>query len=378
MLVRALLLALTLGLGGVATLAEALAEGSQEQARAAFSARQYGLAEQLWSAAAERGDPEGLFGLALLRDGGYGRPRDPAGAYDLYLRAAESGLAQAQFNVAVMSDAGIGTPRDARAAMTWYTRAALRGNGRAQYNLGLMIEAGAGSTPDPERAAIWFRQAANLLPAAAERMRDLDRSGDPDTSGAGPDLLFAERDAGSVELAWAPDGSGAAPFDVEMAEVPPQDGSYRRAAAMFETRETGLLIDDPAPGAALAIRVIRRDAGLRDYRSSGWMADSGPVGRVIVDSRGPDGAQRRFVDALATDLRGAGIWVTTDAPSAGVSAGSDTWQPRTEVVFGWRPDGALAASVASLLPDASKDAVRFDPASDLAPGEVRLRLASGG
>ena len=247
-LVRALMLAACLGFGGVAGLAEDTADDGVAQARTAFAAKDYGRAERLWSAAAETGDPEGLFGLALLRDGGYGRPRDPAGAFDLYLRAAEAGLAQAQFNVAVMSDAGIGTGRDARAAMTWYTRAALRGNVRAHYNLGLMIEAGGDGPPDPMRAIVWLRQAARTLPAAADKVRAL-RAADPaDTARVAPGLLFAARDAGMLELVWTADGSGDAPFDVEMLEVPREESAGSPVARTVETRETGLLVTDPAPG----------------------------------------------------------------------------------------------------------------------------------
>lgn len=363
--------------GGAEVRAEGPGDDAAVRAQAAFDDRDYARAEALWSIGAKRGDPEGLAGLALLRDGGYGRPRDLTGAFDLYLRAARAGLTRAQFNVAVMSDAGIGTPRNPREAAIWYTRAALRGHGRAQYNLGLLTEAGTVGPSDPARAAFWYAIAGAQIPSAADRLDVIGSPDAGDADGVAPVLLFAAREAGSLELVWAPDGSGDAVFEVEMLPVPDDGAEYRADAMTIETSATGLLVVDPAPGERLAVRVLRRDASARDYASSGWMADAGPVGRVAIRMEGGATTLLPFAEAIGADLRAAGIWVATGEPPSWTRPGAiPAGGSDTRVVYGWRPDRALADATASLLPGASREATFFDPFADLLPGEVALQLGT--
>ena len=106
------------------------------------------------------------------------------------------------------------------------------------------------------------------------------------------------------------------------------------------------------------------------------MAGTGPTGRVVIETAGASVALDRFADAVEADLRDAGIWVETEAriPTADPASA----RPGTEVLYGWRPDVGLAQAVASLLPGMPGGTARFEPASDLAPGEVRVRFASGG
>jgi len=95
---------------------------------------------------------------------------DQAHAFALYLSAAEAGQAEAQFNVAVMYDSGRGTRHDAMQAALFYAFAAVGGNARAAYNLGLLYETGDGVARNPALARAWYRKAseAGLLAAAGK------------------------------------------------------------------------------------------------------------------------------------------------------------------------------------------------------------------
>ena len=74
--------------------------------------------------------------------------------------AAEHGNADCQFNLALMYEQGIGVGKDAKQAITWYRRAAEQGNSNAQYNLAVLYENGRGSDVDFAQAHKWYRKAA--------------------------------------------------------------------------------------------------------------------------------------------------------------------------------------------------------------------------
>ena len=375
---RALLLA------GALVAAPAAAQEGATAARGAeaFAAGDYVAAEALWTEAAARGDAEAVLGLATLADGGYGQARDPQAAFDLYLEAARLGLDRAQFNVGVMLDAGLGTPRDARGAMLWYGRAALRGNLRARYNLGLMMETGAAGAADPARARFWY-EAASALPAAADRLRTVDPRMRPDAEARPPELLHASREGGLLELVWTPTGAPGPSFEVEVLDVPGAEAAYGPPVALWRTPGTGVLRDDPAPGRAAAVRVVLADDAGRDYDATGWAGDGAPAGRVTLEVAADRPAMRRLAEIVAGDLRAAGVWARIrdrDGRVAALRAGPPPPAPpeATEVLYGWTPDAGLAADVAASMPVIGDGSVRLEPAADLRPGEVLVRIAEDG
>lgn len=58
---------------------------------AAYDGGRYVEAAAIWSELARAGDPVAMVSLAGLYDAGFGVPRDPAKALELYRRAAASG-----------------------------------------------------------------------------------------------------------------------------------------------------------------------------------------------------------------------------------------------------------------------------------------------
>ena len=74
--------------------------------------------------------------------------------------AAEAGNADAQFNMALMYERGIGVSKDEQESVVWYRKAAEQGNSNAQYNLAVMYENGRGTAVDYYQAHQWYRKAA--------------------------------------------------------------------------------------------------------------------------------------------------------------------------------------------------------------------------
>lgn len=118
--------------------------------------------------AAQAGDVQGQFSLAVMYDQGLGvRPNDKE-ALRWYLAAAKAGDAPAQFNLGNMIRAGRGCPRDPKVAAQWYKKAADQGDAAALFNLGTLHEAGEGVPADLGRAQEFYRRAAAMGLAEAQ------------------------------------------------------------------------------------------------------------------------------------------------------------------------------------------------------------------
>lgn len=81
-------------------------------------------------------------------------------AYKEFREAADAGDADSQFNVALMFEKGIGVGKDEKQAVVWYRKSALQGNAAAQYNLAVMYENGRGTAVDFAKAHEWYRKAS--------------------------------------------------------------------------------------------------------------------------------------------------------------------------------------------------------------------------
>ena len=194
-------------------------------------------------------------------------------AFISYHHAAEIGQPEAEFNVAVMLDSGRGIAPDLAEAATWYARAAARGNHRAAYNLGQLYEAGQGVPKNIAVARAWF--AASDLPAARARVADLRGH---DAEGAGslqPPTLVAPvagsrsgPGMGGVELVWtAPQQPEPVRYYVELRML---DGpaSHEVFSRFLET--TGVLAMIPAVDGTYAWRVSAVAGEAGRYAASDW------------------------------------------------------------------------------------------------------------
>ena len=81
-------------------------------------------------------------------------------AFKEFRAAAEKGDADCQYNLALMYEKGIGVAKDEKEAVVWYRKSAEQGNSNAQFNLGVLYENGRGCPVDFAQANQWYRKAS--------------------------------------------------------------------------------------------------------------------------------------------------------------------------------------------------------------------------
>ncbi len=94
-------------------------------------------------------------------------------AVPLLQQAAEKGSAEAQYQLALLYAGGRGVKQSPQLAGKWLQSSAEQGFAEAQYQLGVMYAEGKGVPEDPSMALQWLKAAAPSLPAAAERLKQL-------------------------------------------------------------------------------------------------------------------------------------------------------------------------------------------------------------
>jgi TPR repeat protein len=102
---------------------------------------------------------------------GYGVERDYAAAARWYRAAADQGEPSGMYNYAVHLREGLGVDADARAATEWFERGARTGHTASMVNLGLRVTRGEGAERDPVLGYAWVQKAAGKGSIPAIRMR---------------------------------------------------------------------------------------------------------------------------------------------------------------------------------------------------------------
>lgn len=111
--------------------------------------------------AAERGNTDAQFSLALRYFIGEGVPRDSVLGVVWCRKAADKGHPKAQFHLGWRYSDGDGVPKDDAQAAVWYRRAADQGDADGQCALGDILSKGEGVPQDDAAAAAWYRKAAD-------------------------------------------------------------------------------------------------------------------------------------------------------------------------------------------------------------------------
>jgi uncharacterized protein len=119
--------------------------------------------------AAEGGNAEAQYKLAVMLEHAWGTRRDYQEAMSWYSKAAKQGHAGGQNNIGLMYEKGRGVPIDYNEAIKWYTMAAKKNGGTPNYNIGLLYERGLGVPADKELALKHFNLAANAGYADAQK-----------------------------------------------------------------------------------------------------------------------------------------------------------------------------------------------------------------
>ncbi len=153
----------------VTAFASAAIGGPLEDGVAAYQAKAYAKAAELWMPLAEKGVAAAQYLLGTLYIEGKGVEHDDAIAVKWFQRAANQGDARAQYDLGASYAEGAGIPKSEVEAAKWFQRAADQGMGFAQLNLGLLYASGNGVPQDNVEAFKWLELALFSLPAGGAR-----------------------------------------------------------------------------------------------------------------------------------------------------------------------------------------------------------------
>ena len=129
-------------------------------------------AMKLFSALANKNNPNAQYWLGHMTELGLGVPRDPAKAIDLYKKAAGQNIDAAELRLGEMYLHGNVVPPDFAQAKTYLEKSAYQGDPQAAMLLGQMYRAGIGMTADPTGAYAWSEVATLEGSVFAKRERD--------------------------------------------------------------------------------------------------------------------------------------------------------------------------------------------------------------
>jgi uncharacterized protein len=145
--------------------------GGFKEGQAAYIRQDYTQALREWSAAAEKGDPQAQFQLAVLYEQGQGTGKGLSEALKWTRMAAENGDANAQFSLGTLLERGTEFPKDEVEGAKWIERgiaAANSGDPQAQFRLSLLYRAGRHVERNELVAQRWLDSSAALGNASAQ------------------------------------------------------------------------------------------------------------------------------------------------------------------------------------------------------------------
>jgi TPR repeat protein len=151
------------------SVSSAAAQGTLDDAIAAYRSGDYVKALQIMRPLAEKGDATAQFRLGSMYAEGKGVVRDDKAAFEWFLKAAQQGDPMAQYDTGASYAAGLGVAQSDEEAAKWFRRAADQGMPYAQLNLGLLYAAGRGVPQDNADAMVWLQLALFGLPAGGAR-----------------------------------------------------------------------------------------------------------------------------------------------------------------------------------------------------------------
>ncbi|MDD3311240.1 tetratricopeptide repeat protein [Pseudodesulfovibrio sp.] len=125
----------------------------------AYLLKDYPTAAANYQEAADDGDKDAQYHLAVMYAEGQGVGKDLAKAAGLLKRSADQGQTDAQLMLGLFNIYGDGVPADPEAGARLIARAAEAGSDVAMYYLGNLYAAGLGVEKDAAKGLYWMRQA---------------------------------------------------------------------------------------------------------------------------------------------------------------------------------------------------------------------------
>jgi TPR repeat protein len=189
--------------------AEALtAEGVKYECGCDGVTKDYHKAAELYTKAADLGDPKAKVYLSGLYGRGLGVKKDEGHAIRLLQSAADQGYARAFGALGYHYDHGVGVPQDYRKAIELYQKAIDQSDSCAMVNLGLMYQQGRGVPQNYRKAAELYEKAGDFAQAEAN-LANLYQRGFGVPKDYAKAVELAEKSAkhgnsyGENNLAWA-------------------------------------------------------------------------------------------------------------------------------------------------------------------------------
>ena len=118
--------------------------------------KNYVEAVKWYKIAADHGSSSAMNNLAVCYENGRGVEKDEEEAFSFYLKAAEAGGSVAANNVSICYQQGTGTKVNPQQALFWKEKAAENGNSKAQKKLSEWYFKGYGTSRNYEKALFWF------------------------------------------------------------------------------------------------------------------------------------------------------------------------------------------------------------------------------
>jgi TPR repeat protein len=141
-------------------------------------------------AAADAGNAQAVYFLALLTTHGFGVAASPDSGFVLQQKAADLGDADAMFELYIHYANGLGVAANDTAALDACRRAAEAGHSRAMYNMGAYNASGRGMPKNITEALKWYERAADAgNPSAMVGLAVIYATGD----GVEADREYAEQ-----------------------------------------------------------------------------------------------------------------------------------------------------------------------------------------
>lgn len=165
---------------------------NEREALKAYNDGNYATALRIFRPLADRGQTLAEYIIGLMYANGQGVPQDYAEAMKWHLKAAKQGEAKAQFSVGLMYFKGLGTKQNLAEAFKWYRRAADQGDPIAQYNLAAMYAKGEAVERDPVSALVFYTLATmHAVKSAGPAKARLEKTMSPAQIAAANKRIYA-------------------------------------------------------------------------------------------------------------------------------------------------------------------------------------------
>ena len=149
----------------------AVKAGPFEDGIAAYKARQFGIAVELWRPIAEAGDFVAQYYMGFVYGQGQGVEQDVVKSVRWYEMAGKQGYTPALHHLGLIFATGEGVEENDTVAVRWFRMAAELGHASSQLSMGVHFDNGEGVPENKVEAYAWVTISATQGHLQAERLK---------------------------------------------------------------------------------------------------------------------------------------------------------------------------------------------------------------